>query len=81
MRVFNVFHLENMPDDLAAQNSAVEKIFKVGNMHVHGKLGYFLVRCTEIIPTEGVVVTKLDPEKDAELMNELVQVYLDNEAQ
>ena len=79
MRVFNVFHLEHMPDESTAQDATVEKIFTVRNMHVHGENGYFLVRCTEITPIDGVVVTKLDPAEDAEAMSELVQIYLDNQ--
>lgn len=79
MNVFNVFRINGMPDDEEGQNKVVEQVFEVRNMHVHSPDGeYFVVRCTRINEPEGIQVDKLDPKDDAELMQELVELYLDN---
>ncbi len=79
MNVFNVFRVTGMPDDEEGQNKVVEQVFEVRNMHIHAPDGeYFVVRCTRISEVPGIQVDKLDPQTDAELMQELVEIYLEN---
>ncbi len=78
MKIFNVFRLDNMPSQQQQQNKLVETVFKISNMHIHDERGYYLVRCTEIDSASPVIVTKLDPNKDNELIDELMRIYMEN---